>query len=236
VFWEEIRCANSEGAATRFLENYTEGNAASSPNDGCRWPVSKRKAFDRERDAELSRLLSRTEILVADFVEKCRLSHSEGQALLDMMRHPRFNVCDIHSQNIVHLIRRLERPFQESTVHTYNMWKEGDGNQRLELVVRDFLEVFREIMRNPQWKKHFDLVARAIFDDAGERLIGPACSALHWEHIQSKLQPDDAVGAVQAYFDETFMGANQGMNMGYITPVNLRQDAHFQSSSSSCLL
>jgi len=27
VFWEEIRCANSEGAATRFLEAYTEGNA-----------------------------------------------------------------------------------------------------------------------------------------------------------------------------------------------------------------
>ena len=98
VFWEEIRCANSEGAATTFLEAYTEGNAAPSPNDGCRWPVSKRKAFDRERDAELSRLLSRTEILVADFVEKCRLSHSEGQSLLSIMRHPRFNVSDIHSQ------------------------------------------------------------------------------------------------------------------------------------------
>jgi hypothetical protein len=69
------------------------------------------------------------------------------------------------------------------------MWKEGDGNQRLELVVRDFLEVFREIMRNPQWKNHFDLVARAIFDAMGERLIGPACSALHWERIQSTLQP-----------------------------------------------
>jgi len=231
VFWEEIRCANSEGAATTFLEAYTEGNAAPSPNDGCRWPVSKRKAFDRERDAELSRLLSRTEVLVAGFVEQCRLSQSEGQSLLNMMRHPRFNVSDIRSQNIVHLIRRLERPFQESTVHTYNMWKEGDGNQRLELVVRDFLEVFREIMRNPQWKNHFDLVARAIFDAMGERLIGPACSALHWERIQSKLQPDGAVGAVQAYFDETFMGQNQGMNMGYITSVNLRQDAHFQSSS-----
>ena len=111
------------------------------------------------------------------------------------------------------------------------MWKEGDGNQRLELVVRDFLEVFREIMRNPQWKNHFDLVARAIFDETGEHLIGPACSALHWERIQAKLQPDDAVGAVHAYFDETFIGQNQSMNMVYITSVNLRQDAHFQSSS-----
>ena len=116
MFWEEIRCANSEGAASRFLEAYTEGNAAPSPNlnDVCLWPVSKRKSFDRERDAELSRLLSRTEISVAGFVEQCRLSQSEGQSLLDMMlhwRHPRFDVSDIRSQNIVHLIRRLERPF-----------------------------------------------------------------------------------------------------------------------------
>ena len=88
MFWEEIpsRCANSEGAATRFLETYTEGNAAPSPNNGCRWPVSNRKAFDRERDAELSRPLSRTEVLFAGFVEQCRLSQSEGQSLLNMMR------------------------------------------------------------------------------------------------------------------------------------------------------
>ena len=92
-------------------------------------------------------------------------------------------------------------------------------------------------MRNPRWKNHFDLVAecvtvaRAIFDDMGEGLIGPAYSALHWERIQSKLQPDAAIGAAQAYFDETFVGHSQSMNMGYITSVNLRQDAHFQSTS-----
>ena len=112
----------------------------------------------------MARILSRAEILVAGFVEQCHLSQSEGQALLDLLRHPHFDLSEIRSQNIVHLIRRLERPLQESTVHTYNMWKEGDGNQRLALVVRDFLEVLREIMHNPQWKKHFNLVARAIFD------------------------------------------------------------------------
>ena len=29
---------------------------------------------------------------------------------------------------------------------------------------------------------------KSIFDAMGECLIGPACSALHWEHIQPKLQ------------------------------------------------
>ena len=54
----------------------------------------------------------------------------------------------------------------------------GDGNQNLTLVVRDYLEVFREIMRDSRWKDHFDLVARAIFDNLGRRLIGPPSSAL----------------------------------------------------------
>ena len=37
----------------------------------------------------------------------------------------------------------------------YNLWKPGVGNQNLTLVVRDYLEVFREIMRDPRWKDQF---------------------------------------------------------------------------------
>ena len=123
MFWEQIRCAISEDSAARFLETYADDNASPSPNDERRWPLAKRKGYNREHDAELARILSRTEILVAGFVEQCRLSQSEGQALLDLLRHPHFDLSEIRSQNIVHLIRRLERPLQESTVHTYNMWK-----------------------------------------------------------------------------------------------------------------
>jgi hypothetical protein len=67
----------------------------------------------------------------------------------------------------------------------YNLWPEGDGDQKLELVVRDYLEDFREIMRDPRWKGLFDLVFRAIFDDLGNQLIRPACSALQvaWERL-----------------------------------------------------
>ena len=61
----------------------------------------------------------------------------------------------------------------------YNLWMPVDENHKLNLVVRDFLEVFREIMRDSRWKDHFDLVARAIFDNPGRRLIGPPCSALN---------------------------------------------------------
>ena len=64
-------------------------------------------------------------------------------------------------------------------------------------------------------------------------MIGPVCSALHLEHVQSKAQPADADGAVQ--FDEPFIGQSQGMNMGYFTSVNLGQDAHFQTSSAKLL-
>ena len=45
----------------------------------------------------------------------------------------------------------------------YNLWKPGVGNQNLTLVFRDYLEVFREIMRDPRWKDQFDLAVRAFF-------------------------------------------------------------------------
>jgi len=63
-------------------------------------------------------------------------------------------------------------------VHGFHtLWKEGDGNQRLELVKRDWLDCFREIMRNPEFKKHFDLIFRPVFDAAGGRLIGQRVQA-----------------------------------------------------------
>ena len=79
------------------------------------------------------------------------------QALLDMLRHQEFNIKDVQNTTIVQLLQRLERPLKECAVSTYNLWTPGDGNQRLEFVIRAYLEVFREIMRDPRWLKHFDL-------------------------------------------------------------------------------
>ena len=150
---------------------------------------------------------------------------------MDTVRHPLFDVKELRSETIVHLLRRLERPFTDTAVHTYNLWKEGDGNQRLELVVRDFLDVFREIMRSPEWRDHFDLRFQPIFDATGGRLVGPPSSGLWWERIQKKMQPDSAVGVTQLYFDETFQGQNQGLETGSLASMNLRQDARCQTSS-----
>ena len=128
-------------------------------------------------------------------------------------------------QTIIHLIKRVERPFQQSQMNMYNLWKEGDGDQKLELVVRDYLEVFREIMRDPCWKGLFDLLFRAIFDDLGNRLVWPACSALAWERIQSNLGSLVPIGFLQLYFDATFMGQNFGIESGYVSSLNLRSNA-----------
>ena len=82
---------------------------------------------------------------------------------MDIFKHPDFRV---QSATIVHLILRLEWPFKATVVVTYNLWKEGDGDQKSEMVMRDCLDVFGE-MHNPLWKNDFDLVFRAIFDDLG---------------------------------------------------------------------
>ena len=111
-------------------------------------PRAKRKADAREtdRDAELAAVLSKTEIMILNFHQSGQLSQRLVQALLNMVKHPEFKPEELQSQNIIHLIRRLERPYQHSKTSTYNLWQEGDGDQKLELVVRDYLEVFREIM------------------------------------------------------------------------------------------
>ena len=235
----DIRQAVSEKDTRHFLENIMEDDEAPSPNDSApTWPSALLHAIDRERDAELANAVSATEIMIVDFYKTGRLSQRTGQIFLNMARHPLFDPKDIRSETIVHLLRRLERPFKETAMHTYNLWQEGDGNQRLELVVLDYLELFREIMRNPEWKDQFDLTFRPIFDAEGRRLIGPPSSAFWWERIQKKLPPGGVVGVTQLCFDETFQRQNQGIDTGSMASMNMGLGARCKPGSIKmfCLL
>ena len=112
--------------------------------------IVKRSQYNRDHDRRLLQ-------------ERTSNSHSaSGQILLDTLKHLHFDAEDIRSQTIVHLLRRFERPFAGTAMHTYNLWNEGDGNQRLDFVVSYSLEVFRKIMRNREWKHKFELTFRPI--------------------------------------------------------------------------
>ena len=235
----DIRQAVSEEDTRHLLEAIVDDDEAPKRDDAAPpWPSALRHAIDRERDAELANAVSETEIMIVDFYKTGRLSQRTGQIFLDMARHPLFDPKDIRSETIVHLLRRLERPFAETAMQTYNLWQEGDGNQRLELVVLDYLELFREIMRNPEWKDQFDLTFRPIFDAEGGRLIGPPSSGFWWERIQKKLPPGAAVGVTQLYFDETFQKQNQGIDTGSMASMNMGLGARCKPGSIKmfCLL
>ena len=62
-----------------------------------------------------------------------------------------------------------------------------DGNQRLKLVVLDCLNIFREIMRHPEWMDQFNLTFGPIFDAEGGRLIRPPSLGFWLGCIQKKL-------------------------------------------------
>ena len=187
--WQDVRLAADYDHASEFVSNILDDPLAPKPSDPQCQPQPRRKAgaMATSHNATLASLLSKTEIMVLNIYQNGRLSQRQGQTLMDKLKHPEFKPEDIQSITIVQLLRRLERPFKDTAVVTYDFWKEGDRDKKLEMVVRDYLEVFREIMRDPRWKDEFDFVFRAIFDDLGNGMIGPPCSALHWEHIQKKL-------------------------------------------------
>ena len=97
--------------------------------------------MQRRRDKVMAAVLSQSEIMVLKFHQSSGLSQRRGQAFLDMLRHPEFDIKDVQSFTIVQLLRRLKQPSKECAVSTDNLWKPGDGNQRLELVIRDYLEI-----------------------------------------------------------------------------------------------
>jgi hypothetical protein len=121
----------------------------------------------------------------------------------------------------------------------FNLWQEGDGDQKLELVVRNYLEVLRDFVRDLRWQGLFGLVFCAIFDDLGDLLIGPACPVIALERIQAMVGSLVQIGFSQLYFDATFMGhqpaqgQNVGIESGYVSCLNLR---YLSSMNLICII
>ena len=143
-----MRIAADPERTAEFVEAYVSKANAPKASDVQRWPACSGEADDsqKRRDQFLAKVLTKTEIMVLSLYQKAHLSQRLGQTLIDTLRHPQFRVEDLQSTTIVHLLRKLERPFKESVMVEFNLWKPGDGNQDLTLVVRDYLEVFREII------------------------------------------------------------------------------------------
>ena len=120
-FWLDIRLAGEPERCIGCVETILdEDQGAPKPDDPLISPPCKRKADanDLQRDKVLAAVLSQTEIMVLRFTQSGGLSQRRGQALLDMLRHPNFDIKDVQSTNIVHPLWWLERPFKESTVTT----------------------------------------------------------------------------------------------------------------------
>jgi hypothetical protein len=118
---------------------------------------------DIQSDANLAAVLNKTEFMAFNFHQRCGLSQLWGQTLLDMVGHPEFKPEHLQSTTIIHLLWRLELPFKENPATTYNFQARGRKSEiKLELVIHDYLDVFREIICYPRWKAFFDLIFRPI--------------------------------------------------------------------------
>ena len=87
--------------------------------------------------------------------------------------------------------------------------------------MRYYLEVFRDITLDPRWKNDFDLCQVCLSCHLGNRMIGPPCSALHWEHVQKIFEISVPVGTTQLYFDETFNKRGGGVGISSIPKSQL---------------
>ena len=118
---------------------------APSSNDATRpWPSALLHANDREHDAKLANVLSRTEIMVSRFYKEGHLTLKLGQLFLDTVRHPLFDVKELRSETIVHLLRRLERPFTDTAMHIYRYSCAHGNTTHSSAMLKDLLTQLRK--------------------------------------------------------------------------------------------
>jgi len=157
-----------------------------------------------------------SEIKLLDLSVKRGLPIRHVEEMLEMMRSPGFNISDIRCSSFRNLLLRLEDDQDsEPEFQCFNLWKEGDGVQKVELYIRDLKSVFLEILTHADVGE-LDLFFRAIIDHSGNRwYTAHANSGTWWEDKQRRLGSDVAVGAALLYFDGTHIKQNIGVQGCY---------------------
>ena len=75
LFWRDIRAAITEHDTKYLLEAWMDVDNAPSPNDAERpWPSAQLDAIDRMRDAELAKILNKTECMIVRFYQEGHLT------------------------------------------------------------------------------------------------------------------------------------------------------------------
>jgi hypothetical protein len=81
-----LRTAVSEKDTRHLLETIMADVDAPSPSDDVRpRPSAQLHTIDRKRSSELIRVLSRTEVMIADFYKNEHLTQRLGQALVSIL-------------------------------------------------------------------------------------------------------------------------------------------------------
>ena len=179
---------------------------------------------------DIRRNFTATEIKLLDLATKRGWSIAEGEEVISILRCPRFKASDIRSTSFRNLLLRLEEDQDaEPEFRCINLWKEGDGKQKVELLIRDLESVFLEILTHADVGE-LDLFFRAVIDKRGNRwYTAHANSGTWWEDQQKRLGLDVAVGAALLYFDGTHIKQNIGVQGAY------RKSKRIRLSSSCCL-
>ena len=171
---------------------------------------------------EPSSNLSPTELMLVEIATKRGWTEAEGDEFLAFLQHRDFNASDIASPSFRALFLRLKADSAaEPEFRVVNLWKEGDGEQKVELHYRDVKSVFLEIITNVD-AGELDLFFHAVIDSDGHRwFTAHANSGTWWEKQQKKVGPDVAIGAALFYLDGVHIKQNIGLQAAYRKSMHL---------------
>ena len=95
---------------------------------------------------EPSSNLSPTELMLVEIATKQGWTEAEGDEFLAFLQHRDFNASDIASPSFRALFLRLKADSAaEQEFRVVNLWKEGDGEQKVELHYRNFRRSYDEV-------------------------------------------------------------------------------------------
>ena len=158
------------------------------------------------RSGETGGVLTHTEFEFTKFCAEEKLKKKTSDRLLSMIKRRDFVIEDIHAETIREL-EILVSDCSRSKISEYDLWTKDDGKQEVKVYLRSLRQIVEGILADLGFK-NLQYLWFEYREENGERVFGPANSAIWWQITVRQIGSGNVLIAIVVFQDGSWVKMN----------------------------
>jgi len=156
------------------------------------------------RDGVEGGAITQSEYLIATTASEQIIPKRVTNAFMATIRRPDFNKDDIRHNTIEQIEHLISKAHDGGTIQEFNLWKEGDGEQEVMLIVRLLRQIIEDLLADPRFKD-CQYLSFEMLERDGVRVFGAANGGVWWQINAQLIGPENVLIGIIIFTDGSWI-------------------------------